>query len=194
MLRTTYKFTSPLFPDESESIRHCDHPGCLENGLHRAPKSANQLNDYYWFCFDHAAAYNKSWNYYADRPAEEIERDRVEDVTWRRPTWPFNRHKSRKAHLFDGEDLFGIFDDAGGTAHQYRYQDYNPDFSHLPGEVRAALSLFNFSVSPSKDDLKSRYKDLVKKHHPDTHKEDPKAEETLKAINIAYGLLKEHFL
>jgi curved DNA-binding protein CbpA len=41
--------------------------------------------------------------------------------------------------------------------------------------------------------LKSRYKELVKRHHPDTHGGDRDAEERLKEINQAYSTLKASY-
>ena len=59
---------------ETDSVaRACDHPECAEAGLHRAPRSRDALNSYYWFCLDHVRAYNKAWNYYADMSDDEVE-------------------------------------------------------------------------------------------------------------------------
>ncbi len=41
----------------------------------------------------------------------------------------------------------------------------------------------------SQDDIKKAFKKLARKHHPDVAKDDPKAEETFKAINEAYEVL-----
>jgi curved DNA-binding protein CbpA len=41
--------------------------------------------------------------------------------------------------------------------------------------------------------LKSRYKELVKAHHPDAHGGDRAAEERLKVINQAYTTLKASY-
>lgn len=38
--------------------------------------------------------------------------------------------------------------------------------------------------------IKTRYKELAKKHHPDLRPDDPEAEELLKRINMAYTILK----
>ena len=38
-----------------------------------------------------------------------------------------------------------------------------------------------------------RYKELVKRHHPDTHGGDKEAEERLKEINQAYSTLKASY-
>src|SRR5262249_16055283 len=53
------------FEDAQPQVTLCNHPGCTEAGLHRAPKSRQKLNEYYWFCLEHVRAYNKSWDYYA---------------------------------------------------------------------------------------------------------------------------------
>jgi curved DNA-binding protein CbpA len=39
--------------------------------------------------------------------------------------------------------------------------------------------------------LKTRYKELVKRHHPDANGGDKEAEERLKLVNQAYATLKQ---
>ena len=41
--------------------------------------------------------------------------------------------------------------------------------------------------------LKTRYKELVKLNHPDTHGGDKAAEERLKIVNLAYATLKASY-
>ena len=55
-------------------ITKCDKPGCTKAGTCRAPKTRD-LKDYWFFCPEHAAEYNKNWNYYADMSPDEIEAD-----------------------------------------------------------------------------------------------------------------------
>ena len=52
-------------------ITKCDHPGCTKAGTCRAPKNRD-LREYWHFCPEHAAEYNKNWNYYADMTHDEI--------------------------------------------------------------------------------------------------------------------------
>ena len=40
--------------------------------------------------------------------------------------------------------------------------------------------------------MKTRYKELAKRHHPDANGGDRAAEERLKTINIAYATLRTH--
>jgi len=56
--------------------------------------------------------------------------------------------------------------------------------------VRPALSVMGLSWPVSMIELKSRYKELVKRHHPDANGGDKDAEERLKSINQAYTTLR----
>ncbi len=62
-------------PDPAAPGRTCDMPGCGAQGEYRAPKSRQNLHEYWWFCLEHVRAYNGSWDYYkgmspgADRSA-----------------------------------------------------------------------------------------------------------------------------
>ena len=40
--------------------------------------------------------------------------------------------------------------------------------------------------------MKSRYKDLARRHHPDANGGDRSAEERFKTINVAYTALRQH--
>ena len=40
------------------------------------------------------------------------------------------------------------------------------------------------------DEVKTRYKELAKRHHPDANGGDRAAEERLKTINLAYAALR----
>lgn len=55
---------------EPQKVRLCDHQGCGKPGDCPAPKSP-WTKDKWWFCKDHAAEYNKNWNYFAGMSDEE---------------------------------------------------------------------------------------------------------------------------
>ena len=59
--------------------RLCDHPGCRQAGVSRAPKSRELLNEHYWFCQPHAAEYNRSWNFYAGLTDDQIRASQEEE-------------------------------------------------------------------------------------------------------------------
>ena len=41
----------------------CEWAGCVRKGECRAPKSPEDLKHFYWFCAEHAAKYNRSWDF-----------------------------------------------------------------------------------------------------------------------------------
>ncbi|KAB2832771.1 MAG: hypothetical protein F9K49_07640, partial [Caedimonadaceae bacterium] len=69
-------------------VRLCDHEECQHPGEFRAPKNPRDLKDFYWFCLDHIRDYNKHWDFYKGMSPEEIEKSRISDITWNRPSWP----------------------------------------------------------------------------------------------------------
>ncbi len=181
--------------------RTCDWPGCTEGGDFKAPKSREALNQYHWFCLLHIRAYNKSWNYYAGMSDAEVEADRRRDTVWNRPTWPLSRDGDGDPQFgADGpgfDDPFGFFSE-GGEARRgngkggARHTDDNGQAAQ--GSHRAALVAFGLRHPVTADDVKARYKVLVKLHHPDANGGAKAAEEKLKEINEAYRTLMQFLM
>jgi hypothetical protein len=173
-------------PDASAAVRRCEHPGCAEAGDFRAPRSRADLHLFYWFCIEHVRAYNSAWNYYAGMSAAEMEREIRNDTVWQRPTWPLgSRVSARFQPRFRDYGLFGLEEDPQPTSHA-------PPRRPLTQQEQA-LAIFNLAPPLSLPGLKSRYKELVKLHHPDVHGGDKAAEERLKIINLAYATLKASY-
>lgn len=173
--------------DTRPSLRVCDHPGCAERGEYRAPRSRDRLGDYFWFCLEHVREYNKSWNYYAGMSDAEVEADLRRSTTWNRPTWRFGLGDAaaRGQAFRRARDPFGVFEDDAGD--DVRAGPARPS-SHSP-EGRA-FAVMGLEPPLTLDQLKRRYKELVKKHHPDANGGDRGAEERLKSINEAYTTLR----
>lgn len=181
---------SHLFDDPPPLLREegktCDHAGCEEEGVHRAPK--HQDNAFYWFCLSHVRAYNSAWNYYKDVRDDEIEDHIRKNITWDRPSWPmYSRAKGYT--FFNALDLEEV-----NEALKSRQQKEKERHKPKNAEVDEALHLFDLGIPFSKLDLRLAYRKLVKLHHPD-HKlgqeEKDKATLMIQKINVGYGLLKK---
>lgn len=171
----------------------CDHPDCGLHAEHRAPKSRERLNDYWWFCLDHVREYNRAWNYYAGMSDDEVEMDIRNSTCWDRPTWPLGmRMSGRRKWDRAFKESFGNFDDEDEDGKQedahYRSRTWAP--SNDSAEARAYRTL---ALDPpvSLTALKARYKELVKRLHPDINGGDKWAEDRLKEVNEAYTFLKK---
>ncbi len=173
--------------------RLCDADGCMATAEYRAPQDRSNLDSYYWFCLIHVREYNAAWNYYADMSEDEIEQHIRADTTWRRPTWPLGArgaHYNRAAA--DGPKVdFGAFAQDDWTEQPHRNGGHANGRRSRPGSSEEkALAIFNLEPPVTQEDIKARYKNLVKKYHPDTNGGSKDAEERLKTINQAYSMLK----
>jgi hypothetical protein len=173
-----------LDSDAPPLARACDHSGCAGAGEYRAPRSRDDLTNYYWFCLDHVRSYNASWNYYAGMNEAELEAEWRKDMVGQRPSWKFGH---RVAWRFgNGVKDFGLFDFEQDTPR------VKPR-ARPPTPQEAALAIFDLTLPLTVAGLKARYKELVKLHHPDAHGGDKAEEERLKIINQAYATLKASY-
>jgi len=175
-------------PDPETPVRPCDAPGCTAAGEFRAPRSRTALNEYLWFCLPHVREYNAAWDYYKGMGPAEIEAHLRNDTAWQRPTWPLGRLGGHRR--FDPEllrDPLGMLHDMPLHAErrQAREEKEKP-----PPELRAALDVLGLDWPLDQPALRARYKELAKRYHPDANGGDRAAEERLKDVNRAYGLLR----
>lgn len=196
------KRRKPLHPslvmrdDVAEDIRLCEWPNCHMEGTHPAPRSRDRLRDYRWFCMDHIREFNSKWNYFEGMSDDEVEDALRRDICWDRPTWPLGDKEQAPSRGpkpgsgpfgFDPEyfaDAFGFFEDEGGSG-----EGRNDNGRRADPTTRAALALFGLKLPVTSQELKARYKELVKKHHPDINGGDKAAEEKFKEIRQAYDTL-----
>lgn len=171
----------------------CDIAGCAERGDFKAPKSRDELKQYYYFCLEHVREYNQNWDFFKGMSQAEIERSMSKTAVWDRPTWRstqagFNEEKIRKnvyERFARGEDFFmggSGNDDEGGSAHI--------NLGSIPHPAVEALAVMGLEPPVEWEEVKARYKALAKRYHPDTNNADKEAEEQLKKINLAYSILK----
>jgi hypothetical protein len=170
-------------------------PGCGREGEYRAPKSRTSLREYFWFCLDHVRAYNAAWDFYKGMSPGQIEAHMRADTGWQRPTWPLGRLGSGTADedLFhDPLNIMGAARSAYGSRPKANGQAQDGD--RPPAEIRQPLDTLGLLWPVSLDEVKTRYKQLAKRHHPDANNGDRGAEERLKTINLAYAALRSHLV
>jgi hypothetical protein len=186
------EINAPFERDTDDAERRCQAPGCVEEGRHRAPVARDRLNQYLWFCTEHVRQYNLAWDFYAGMNEQEIERQRRFDTVWRRPSWPFGHFGEHAGTRSGGgagyrvHDGFGFFSEGPQGAG-------NGGAAAPQTAEQKALALLDLEEPVSFEDVKARYKSLVKQLHPDANGSNPEAEERLKIINQAYAALKISF-
>jgi hypothetical protein len=196
---------SPLFdrirvkPDKDRRLRAqhppCEWPGCAGAATHRAPKGRGRENEYWRFCLDHVREYNHSYNFFSGMSTDDIARYQREAVVGHRPTWKMGMNggkptgRSRAARFgpaFEGaDDAFGLFGEAQNGEHLRRRET-----RVIRNAERRALDALGFEGAATTAEIKVRFKELVKRHHPDANGGDRSSEERLREIIQAYNYLK----
>ena len=163
-------------------IKKCEHAGCTKAGSCRCPKTRD-LREYWYFCPEHAAEYNKNWNYYAGMSADEIEED------WERQTFGSPLKDKDKANADEADYIKFLNDFINGRS----AFDKIPKKTALPGPVMSALKVFDLPISASWREVGVHYRALAKKHHPDTATNKTAAATEFARISAAYDTLKKYF-
>ena len=176
-------------PDGEPGEDQCEWPDCPAHGEHRAPRSRDEINDYRWFCTEHAREYNKRWNYFIGMTDDEVEADRRADTVWRRPSWPLGDGPPTPEHAQafwrgDFSDPFNAFGDTAKGGHAQT----DTGSMVINGDVKHALEIFGMQPPISIEDIKARYKELAKRYHPDAANGN-NDEDRIKDINHAYQVI-----
>lgn len=183
--------TSSMFgevPDVKLDAHVCDWPDCEAIGEHRAPHSRDDMKNFHWFCMEHIRQYNKSWNYYEGMSDKQVEADLRDDTSWNRPSWPF-AGMEKPLNFKDGGPSIDDFGGAFGNPDDPASESTTPRRPEPDSPEAQALAVLDLTPPISADQLKRRYKELVKRHHPDANGGDKAAEEKFKEISLAYATL-----
>lgn len=182
--------------EKATSTLCCQWKGCEKAGTHRAPMGRGRDGEYFWFCVDHVRQYNASYNYFDGMSDHEVETFLKESITGHRPTWklgsddangPGGPANGADDAVRKARDPHGFF---AWRAKQAREQARTKKRTLKPLE-RKALQTLHLGPDATKDDIKTRYKSLVKEHHPDANGGDRRSEDKLREILQAYNYLKQ---
>ena len=173
----------------------CQWKGCKAAGLYRAPKGRGREGKYYLFCLDHVRQFNASYNYFEGWSSADVEAFQKDATIGHRPTWKTNlntgagrtRRGSDKGEAFTPhvDDTHGVFPWRSRAA-----QDGGSRRPVRPLE-RKSLEMLDLDEEADKVQIKARFKELVKRHHPDANGGDKKSENKLREIIQAYNYLKQ---
>ena len=187
-------------PRPEELAPTCQWDGCEQKGNHRAPVGRNAEGQYFMFCFEHVQKYNKGYNFFSGLSDSEIAKYQKEAITGHRPTWTVGVNKTAGDGPAQGKvrsgtagaqarmkDPFG-FVEQGKPSRGPRFE---PRVRKLKTLEAKAFETMGLAADATATDIKTRYKELVKKHHPDANGGDRGSEERFRAVIQAYQLLKQ---
>ena len=202
------KTNSPLFdrirvkPEQDRSrsaeLPACQWPRCDAAATHRAPKGRLRANEYWQFCLEHVREYNNSYNFFAGMSEDAIAKFQKDAITGHRPTWKMGslggKRGMRRSRAdvrgadWAADDPFSLFGEApsraGGASRRA------PEGRKILNAQRRALDVLGLEGDAKRADIKSKFKTLVKRHHPDANGGDRGSEDRLREIIQAYNYLK----
>jgi DnaJ domain len=182
-----------------EAAIMCEWPSCKERGPHRAPKGRENSREYWHFCLNHVREYNQSYNFFSGMNAEAVARYQKDALTGHRPTWKMGANGSgkRAAGTAEGElegaaDPFSMFSELNGRGRWRPGPGAEPkaETRKIFNAERKALQVMGLGPDATREDVKAKYKALVKQHHPDANGGDRSTEDRLIEIIKAYNYLK----
>ena len=187
-------------PDDDRLLRdkhvECDWPDCNRPGEHRAPRGRDQEGQYYNFCVDHVRQYNKSYNYFTGMKDEDVAAFQKDARNGHRPTWKMGENAAATSKIKRGKssnpkgfkpemgrkDPFGLFGEEG--------TDTAPRRRPVRNAEHMALNALGLDETATGEQIKAKYKSLVKKHHPDANGGSRDSEDRFREIVQAYDYLR----
>jgi hypothetical protein len=160
----------------------CQHPGCQATGEFRAPMGRLREGQYFFFCLDHVREYNAAYNYFNGMTDEAVLLYQKDATTGHRPTWKMGANRPH-ANAFGMRDPFSM-KEANRTS---EYATRSPRHGVV---ARKALHVLGLDDNAGAPEIKARYKELVKRLHPDANCGDRSNEDRLREIINAYNVLR----
>lgn len=167
------------------SGQNCSQAGCPAPGDFKAPRSRNNPREYQWLCEDHVKEFNKKWNYFEGMSQDEIYAYQKDATTGHRPTWRMDQLGNDIDRKM--EEAFGRLFGEGGA----KYKAGTPPVS---AKTRDALAMLDLEHPAEAKSIKSSYRVLAKKYHPDVNVGNEKAEDMFKKVTLAYQHLIANYV
>jgi len=176
------------------STTRCEFPGCSNEGVFRAPKGRDREGEYFCFCMDHVREYNATYDYFRGMDDESLAKFRQAEVIGHRPTWKMGPRAGAGAGGARHVDE-SIYAEARSMRRRgARRPDGQPPAPRYNMLALKALFVLDLDANATEAGIKARYKELVKRHHPDANGGDRSSEDKLREIIQAYNYLRANKL
>ncbi|WP_407185229.1 J domain-containing protein [Bradyrhizobium centrosematis] len=180
----------------SQTAARCEWPGCQNKATHPAPKGRGNPRDYWHFCIGHVRKYNQSYNYFSGMDAEAVARYQKDALTGHRPTWKMGENISAHgvtgstANFEDDWHALCTLVELNGRAGARPRAKAKPEARKTFNAEGKALQVMGLNANATLGDIKAKYKELVKRHHPDVNGGESSGGDRLVEIIKAYHYLK----
>ncbi|WP_037086057.1 DnaJ domain-containing protein [Rhizobium sp. CF080] len=187
-LRSTRKKPTP---QHEPSGPKCQWDGCEKSGTHRAPVGRDAEGLYLPFCPEHIKDYIKGYNFATNLSDPLIARYQREAASGSRPTWGTGISRTSEMPL-PSTARSGSAKATNARKSAAQRQAARADLQRRKLKVLEAKAFETLGLSPdaTPEEIRSRYKQRLKMHHPDANYGDRNSEDQLQASIDAHKILK----
>lgn len=183
-------------PESAPGQSLCEWSGCESEGSHRAPKGRGREGEFFQFCVKHVREYNKTYNYFQGMDDSQMKNYHKDAATGHRPTWKMGVNRStmeaqgRRRGEWSNSEQSNQCDNSDETKNG-QYPKPKRQRRRLIAAQMHAFETLKLDHDADSMTIKARYKELVKRHHPDANGGDSSFEDRLRQIIQAYNVLKK---
>ena len=179
-------------PKAEPPVKCCQWDGCDAPATHRAPMGRQYEGQYLQLCFEHVKEYNKTYNYFSGLDDDSVARFQKDALTGHRPTWTMGVNRwGSETPLNGGDPRSAAEARIRAKLHGSRAARPADRIRKLRTLEAKAFDDLGLPHSAPPEAIKARYKELVKRHHPDANGGDRSSEDRLRQIIQAYKYLKQ---
>ena len=169
--------------------RHCDWAGCSADGDYPGPVIYKQYPHPYqkqnFFCEHHIALHNRNHDFFEGMSTRDILAWQNEAVYGHRPTWKLGTRSARNFDPYYIDPLHLFNNDTGNSRER---ASSHPRY--ISQGQRRALKSLGLTPAACPQEIRTRYKQLLKRFHPDTNSGNRLYEAKLQRAIKAYQYLK----
>lgn len=174
----------------------CAWPGCSRPGTHRAPRGRELEGQYLDLCIDHVREYNKTYNYFEGLDNAAVSSWHKDALTGHRPTWRLGENSwasskvGRTSPPGGARDKSASHDPFGFIGQRARPERLRTPARTVRNAELKALHSLGLEDGATPDQVRTQYKVLVKRLHPDANAGSRDNEDKLKEIIESYDYLR----
>ncbi len=184
---------------EEPMVQQCQWESCVKPGPHRAPLGRQHEGQYIRFCLEHVREYNRTYNYFSGLDDDAVQRFHKDAQTGHRPTWKMGVDREGQEATEERQRDVHSAARAQARGHRNAYlaagdgpaATNDPRNRKLKPLEKKSFGVLGIAATTEAGEITARYKDLVKRHHPDSNGGDRSTEDRLSQIIQSYKILKQ---
>ncbi len=186
-LKSTRKKSAPTSQPAGPK---CQWDGCEKIGTHRAPVGPGAEGLYLLFCLEHVKDYNKGYSFTTAPSDADVARYQKEATTGSRATFGTRVQQATEIPIPSTVRSGSAKTLNARRDAQNRVQKNGIPVRKLKVLEAKAFETLGLSPEATPEEIRSRYKERLKMHHPDANQGNRTSEDELRASIEAHKILK----